>query len=694
MQGTTIGIDMGGTFVDCVARFADGTTIDRKAATTPDDPVDGILAALRSVAEAAGQDLPTLLGEAETIVHGTTLGLNAIIARTGGRVGLLTTRGHEDALAIGRVHQKVAGLRPEELTRPSELRKPAPLVPRTDIAGIDERIDANGQVVVPLDEAGVVRAAMALAHDGCAAIAISFLWGHAWPDHELRAAVLVASALPEIPVARSSEIAPILGEYERTAATVVDAALREPFGRYLDRLGSTLRAEGASARLWVMGMVGGVIPWEEAAARPVETLRSGPVGGVVASADLGRRLGRPSLIATDMGGTSFDLGLLVDGEPIQADQTLVGQFHVAVPSVEIRSIGAGGGSIAWLDDTGMHVGPRSAGAMPGPACYGRGGTKPTVTDADLVLGRLADGQLLGGEIRLDAAAAAAAIEPLARRLGLGTDETAAGIVDVADAEMANLIRTTTLERGHDPRRFSLVAFGGAGPLHVGGYASALGIEEALIPPSASVLSALGLATADHRRTYRRSLRRRLPVDPGELSEVLATLEREAEADLARSGVVARLETRAWAAMRYRRQTHVVRTPVERGPDGAIDAAVLGPVFETRFEGAFGPGTGYAAAGIEIVTVGLDAVARRPGHADAPPHTAKRTNAPPITRSVWFGGWQETAILDGDTLEAGATVDGPAIVGWGATSVVVAPGRSVTLDREGVLHLRLGTDAGT
>ena len=691
---TTIGIDMGGTFVDCVVRFDDGTTVDRKAATTPDDPVEGILAALRSASEAAGRDLASLLRGTESIVHGTTLGLNAVIGRTGGRVGLLTTRGHEDALLIGRVHQKVAGLRPEELTRPSELRKPAPLVPRTDIVGIDERIDATGQVVVPLDEDGIVRAATTLAANGCSAIAVAFLWGHAWPDHEQRAAALVAAELPEVPVVCSSEIAPVLGEYERIAATVVDATLREPFGRYLERLGARLRDEGASGRLWVMGMVGGVVPWEEAAARPVQTLRSGPVGGIVATAEIGRRLGHAPLIATDMGGTSFDVGLLVDGEPIQADQTIVGQFHLAVPSVEIRSIGAGGGSIAWLDDTGIHVGPRSAGAVPGPACYGRGGAEPTVTDADLVLGRLEPGQVLGGEIRLDTARAVAAIEPLARELGLGVVETAAGIVDVADAQMANLIRTATLERGHDPRRFSLVAFGGAGPLHVGGYGSALGFEEALIPPSASVLSALGLATADHRRTYRRSLRRRLPIDPVELAGVIATLERSAEADLARSGVDAHLETRPWVAMRYRRQTHVLRTPLERASDGGIDTTALEPAFETRFEATFGPGTGYAAAGIEIVTAGLDAVAMRPAGVrrdDVSTWRPRGPVAPMTSRQVWFDGWHDSAILDGARLAPGMAVEGPAIVAWGATSVVVAPGRSVTLDPDGVLHLRLGPE---
>ena len=532
---TTIGIDMGGTFVDCVVHRSDGSTVESKVATTPDDPVSGIVAALHAASGRAGVPLETLLGEATALVHGTTLGLNAVLARTGGRVGLLATRGHEDALAIGRVHQKVAGLRPDELTRASELRKPTPLVPRWDIAGIHERVDATGSVVVALDEIGVVEAARRLVGGGCQVLAVAFLWSHVRPDHERRAAELIQAALPGVPVVISSDVAPVLGEYERTAATIVDAALLAPFRGYLDRVGQAVRSAGFGGRLWVMGMIGGVVAWDSAAARPVDTLRSGPVGGIIASGRIGARVGRRSIITTDMGGTSFDVGLLVDGTPLQADTTVVGQFHLAIPSIDVRSIGAGGGSIAWLDGSGVHVGPRSAGADPGPACYGRGGTEPTVTDADLVLGRLEPGAVLGGAISLDLGAAEGALRPLADGLGLDIVATAAGIIRVADAQMANLIRTSSLERGHDPRRFTLVAYGGAGPLHVGRFGADLGFEEALIPPSASVLSALGLATADHRRTYRRSRRLRLPVDSEELGSIVAELRHEAIGDLGASG---------------------------------------------------------------------------------------------------------------------------------------------------------------
>jgi N-methylhydantoinase A len=686
----TIGIDLGGTFVDCVVVRSDDVLAESKSATTAEDPVVGIMAALRAAAEASGTTLAGLLGQAGALVHGTTLGLNAILDRSGGRVGLLTTRGHEDALAIGRVHQKVAGLRPDEITRVSELRKPTPLVPRWDIVGIHERIDAAGTTVVALDEHGVVQAARKLIADGCQALAVAFLWSHLRPEHERRAAALIEAALPGTPVVCSSDVAPVLGEYERTAAAVIDAMLLGPFRGYLARLASELRAGGFRGEAWLMGMAGGVIPWDTAATRPIETLRSGPVGGIIATTRLSADHARHGVVATDMGGTSFDVGLVPGGDPIPTETTLVGQFHIALPSVEVRSIGAGGGSIAWLDDSGVHVGPRSAGASPGPACYGRGGTAPTVTDADLVLGRLDASTILGGRIRLDRDLAERAIAPLAAQLGMDVVRTAAGIIRVADAQMANLIRTSALERGHDLRHFGLVAYGGAGPQHVGAYGADLGVDEALIPASASVFSALGLATADYRRTYRRSIRLRLPVEPGGLDALAGELGRAAIDEHATSGFGGEPVLAYWVGMRYRRQTHHLRTPLPVDGQGRVVDRDVATAFESLYARTFGPGAGYAAAGIEIVSVGVDVVAARShddGDAVTPRTDADARRTERRSRPVWFDGWHDTPILTGRSLEQGQRIDGPAIVEWGSTSVVVHPGQNAMLDRHHVLHLR-------
>jgi N-methylhydantoinase A len=691
----SIGIDMGGTFVDCVALGAAERCVG-KAPATPDAPSEGIVEALRHAARDGGLTLEELLGDCSDIVHGTTLGLNALLTRSGGRVGLLTTRGHEDAILVGRVHQKVAGLRPQELTRASELRKPEPLVPRWLIRGVHERIAADGAEVVVLDEDGLIAAATELVEAGSEALAISFLWSFRSPGHERRSAELVRAAFPWVPVVLSSDIAPVLGEYERTATTIVDAFLRRPFAGYLDRLASDLKAVGFGGELWMLGMTGGLLRAQTATSRPIETLRSGPVGGIMAARSIGARLGRGDVIATDMGGTSFDVGLLSDGRPELADVTILAQLHLALPGIEVRSIGAGGGSIAWLDRwDGIHVGPHSAGASPGPACYGRGGTAPTVTDADLVLGRLDPAAVLGDAIRLDRDAAVAAIEPIAERLGLDVVGAADGIVRVADAQMADLIRTATIERGHDPRSAILVAFGGAGPLHVGRFATDVGIVEAIIPPAASVLSAVGLASAEYHRTYRRSRPMAMPLDPGEVRALFEDLEVQARRDFESTGIEAPLALERWIELRYRRQTHQLRVAV---PDDSHLRTLdwVAGAFERLYERTYGPGTGYAAAGIEATAAGVGVAAPRRIDGNGPPGdasvsvTKRSVDADPIGhRAVFFDSWIDTPVYRGSEVRRGSTVDGPAVIDWPSTTLVIHPGQSATVGSTGDIHLRLG-----
>jgi N-methylhydantoinase A len=694
----TIGLDMGGTFVDAVVMRPGHALVEAKALTTPDDPVSGIMAGLQATADAAALPLRGLLGTTGAIIHGTTLGLNTILGGDAARVGLLATRGHEDAILIGRVRQKVAGLRPHQMTRVADLRKPRPLVPRWDIAGIHERIDAAGEVVVTLDEPGVLEAAERLVADGCEALVVAFLWSHLRSDHERRAAQLIETAHPGVPVVLSSAVAPVIGEYERTTAAVINASLLARFSGYLDRLGDELTSAGFGGRLWIMGMTGGVMPVEAAARRPVETLRSGPIGGIMAAARVGVEIGRSALIATDMGGTSFDVGLIVDGEAQQTDFTTVGQFDIATPAVQVRSIGAGGGSIAWLDDFGgLHVGPRSAGSDPGPACYGRGGTEPTVTDADLVLGRLDREAVLGGQIHLDVDAAARSIAPIAERIGVPVVEAAAGMVRIADAQMADLIRTATIERGHDPRDFTLVAFGGAGPLHVGRFAADVGVADVLIPRSAAVFSALGLASADYRRTYRRSRRLPLPLDAAQVTPIFDELRHEAEEAFAATRLPGRVALTPWFDIRYRRQTHQLRVAATWAAPGVVDIDAVAATFEGSYERTFGPGTGYSAAGMEATAIGLHAlatgVAAGTTRALGSPHVASGPAPGSVagSRPVWFeGGFGETPVHAAADLALDEAVSGPAIIDYGATSLVVHPGQTAVVDEHGNLRLRFTT----
>jgi N-methylhydantoinase A len=681
-----LGIDVGGTFVDCAVLAGAELVASGKAPTTPADPLPGVLNAVVEAATALGLSERALLGRAGSIVHGTTIGLNTLLTGSGARVGLLATRGHEDALLIGRVHQKVAGLRPDELVRVAELSKPAPLVPRWRIRGIDERIDATGAVVAPLDEAGVREAARQLGDDGCDAVAIAFLWSFRNPVHEQRAAELVGETLPGVPISISSDVAPVLGEYERTAATVVNAYLGHAQPRYLERLAAELEERGYRGELGVLLSSGGATTARAAADRPVETLRSGPVGGTVAVARLAGQLGRRDVLATDVGGTSFDVALVLDGRPELADVTVAGRLHLAVPAIEVASIGAGGGSIAWADaDGGLHVGPHSAGADPGPVCYGRGGVEPTVTDADLILGRLPDA-VLGGRLVLDRAAAGQAVAALAATLGLEPDATAAGIVAVADARMADLIRRVTLERGHDPRDLVLVAYGGAGGLHAGAYGFDAGVSEVIVPRGASVYSAVGLALADRRRTYQRSGPLVAPLDLAAVRGVFADMERRAAADAPGAGLAHLREI----DFRYRRQTHRVAVQLDSGRLTAHTLARAVKRFELEYERIHGPGTGYRPAGIEATSFRLTAIARAATRAlpMGPRTSGRRRRARPASvRRVYIDRWIERVpVLDGERLRPGDIVDGPAVVDVPTTTILVRPGQRATIDPHGHAHL--------
>jgi N-methylhydantoinase A len=690
----SIAVDSGGTFADCIVVDERGRVTAAKAPSTPDDYSRGVLDA---VARAAGQlDLtaPQLLSEASLFAHGTTVATNALLTRSGSKTGVITTLGHEDALIIGRTVQKVAGLSEGEITYLVHLDKAEPLVPRPLIKGVTERVDYKGAVIVPLNEKDVRRAVRELADEGCRAIAVSLLWSFLYPEHERRIRDMIHEAYPDLFVSLSHELAPVIKEYERTATTVINAYLGDVTARYLASLIERLRAHGFRHEPVIMQSSGGVVPVRQAQARAVSLLSSGPAGGVMGAVALGNALGYRDLITTDVGGTSFDVGLVVDGEPQFSLSPVFAKYHTVLPGIDIPSIGAGGGSIAWIEAGTrlLKVGPRSAGAVPGPVCYDAGGTEPTVTDANVALNRLNPNYFLGGAQVLDADKARAAIrEKIAGPLGVSVEEAALGIVDILDARMADLVRKVSIGRGYDPRDFVLLAFGGAGPLHVGAYARDVGARQIIIPAHASEFSAWGIAGSDLVNLRQVSEPMLAPFDPARLNTLYSRLEEEARATLAREGIAeGSISFARYIDMRYRGQIHEVRVPVPSGALGAEQLAKIHQTFEDTYNRKYGQGAAYRKAGIEARTYQVRGIGRIPKPARVK-HERAGTDASAArkeTRDVYFrGGWRATPVYAREKMQAGNCIRGPALVEAVDTTVLVPPAMSLTIDEYGNMVMR-------
>ena len=481
-----IGVDVGGTFTDCVLRRPDGSLVLEKAPTTPQDQSDGVLDGLAQLASLEGLELSELLAQTRTIVHGTTTGDNALIQMKGAPTGLIVTEGFRDEIEFRRCFK-------EDIWDPAAA-PPAPIARRRVRLEVAERMTAEGEVETVLDEEAVRKATVRLRNFGVTSIAVCFLHSYINAEHELRAREIILEEFPDVEmVSLSHEVLPKPPEFERTSTTLVNSFVGPPIARYLERLTARLADAGFSHELLVATSAGGVATAEAAARRAVATIGSGPTGGVIAAAGAGIAAGLGDVVSVDMGGTSYDLCLIRGGRPeVKMDWNWRHRYCIGIPSV-----GAGGGSIAWEEGGILHVGPQSAGSEPGPVCYGRGGTEPTVTDADLVLGRLDTGRFAGGRLELDIDAATASLARLGSRLGLDVEATAAAAVRLVDAHMTDAIRRVLSLAGADPRRLDLVAFGGMGGLHATTQAAALGMRRVLVPSAAPGLSALGLLTADH-----------------------------------------------------------------------------------------------------------------------------------------------------------------------------------------------------
>lgn len=689
-----IGFDIGGTFTDFVlADAAAGSIRLHKCLTTPADPSVGALEGLAEITAAAG--IP--LAEVGEILHGTTLVTNAIIERRGARLGLITSQGFRDLLEMGTEQRyDIYDL---------FLRFPAPLVPRRHRLEVPERMDRDGNPVTPLDEAAVEAAARRLAAEGVEAVAIAFLHAYANPEHERRAAAAVTRAAPGLAVSLSSEVVAELWEYQRTVTTCANAYVQPLMDRYLTRLERELWARGFRGTLRLMHSAGGLVSPAVARAFPIRLLESGPAGGALATALFGARAGQRDVISFDMGGTTAKACLIEDGRAEIAAMMEAARVHrfkkgsglpIKAPVIDMIEIGAGGGSIARIDEVGLlRVGPHSAGADPGPACYGRGGAEPTVTDANLVLGWYDPGFFLGGRMTLDAAAAERAVGALGARLGLSPVEAAWGIAKVVTESMAAAARVHLVEKGKDPRRYAMVGFGGAGPAYAALMARALGVREVIVPPASGAASALGFLVAPLSFERVRSLP--VVLEPGfdaaAVNAALDALEADGRARLAEAGVAAAdMRVERSADMRLVGQVHEIAVPLPDGPLGperlAEIAEAFGRVYTARYTAVF-EGARIEAISFRVRVVGPEhALVLRQAGAEA----AGRPKLKGARRIYVDGAWHEAGVWDRYALAEGDAIAGPAIVEEREATTLVPPGDSLRVDAAGNLRIAVAAPA--
>jgi N-methylhydantoinase A len=691
-----IGVDVGGTFTDAVLDDDAGTVLAAKSPSTPPDYSRGVLDVLGLLAEQLGKPLPEMLAQTHHIAHGTTSSLNALVTGNVPPVGFLTTRGHRDSIFIMNVEGRYLGRSPHELQNVLGQSKDHALLPKRHALEVTERIDRDGTVVVGLDEQQARGAIRALLDDGVRAIAVSLLWSFRNPAHEQRLRELIADADPDVFVALSSEVSPRIREFARNATTIMSTQIGPGLRDYLGALESSLRDNGLAGPLLVMQSNGGAVAAKEAPAAAISTIGSVLTGGVIGSVALGRQLGHRNIISTDVGGTTFLAGLVVDGEPVRDTTTVINHHPINVPTLRVDAIGSGGGAIAWLDAGGnLRIGPHSAQAVPGPACYGNGGTEPTNTDANLVLGILPTRGLLGGRKPLSLEPARQAIDiRIAKPLGLTVEQAAAAIYAVQNAQTGDLLRKTVVEAGHDPRNFVLYAFGGAGPAHCAGYAAEVGCDEVVVPlgPVASAFSAFGLASSDIVLAAELSDPTVVPFDPVRAERNFAVLEQRVRDGLERQGLTFEsVELHREIDMRYTMQLAEVTAAVAAGPLDTAAVEEAAAAFEKRYAELFGRDAGFREAGIQAITFRVRGVGVLPFSPQLPGVPAAEAPAEPVgTRPVQLDarlGYVDTPIYDYRELRAGHELVGPAIVEVPTTTVVVPDGTTGTVDHLGNLTIR-------
>ena len=682
-----VGVDIGGTFTDVVVfDEANGSVTLAKALSTPTELARGVLDALHK------SGVP--LRDTDSLIHGSTVVINAVIERSGARTALLTTLGFRDVYEIGRIN------RPESFN--PRFKKHRPLIPREMIFEISERMLADGTERQPLDEAGVREVAQILKDEDVEAVAVLFLHSYRSPEHEQRAKQILLEENPGWFVSASHELSREYREYERTSTVAANAYVGPRVSAYLSDLEHQLQAEGFAGNLMIMQSNGGLSDLELARRQCIQMMESGPAGGVVGTMALCEALGVEAAIAFDMGGTTAKACVIRRGEPSLSPDYFIGGYNeglaIRIPVLDIVEVGTGGGSLAWLDEGGaLHVGPRSAGAEPGPASYGRGGTEPTITDANVLLGRLSPDAFMGGEMVLDSGAAESALRArVAGPLGVDLERAAAGMLEVATSAMANAVRQVTLQRGLDPRDFTLFAYGGGGPLHGAAVAKELSIGTVVIPQAPGLFSALGMLMADLRRDYVQTLFARFDdLSMDLLEREFQQLEAEGRLALEQSGIPTdRVVFERAADMRYVGQEHTVAVRMPAHVGNEADRATIKNLFDDAHQVRYShsaPEESADVVSLRVSALGQLAKPRLPEIASGGP--APAAAARKGVRTVAFAGRGdlETAVFDRSRLLADNIIDGPAVIEEDAATTVVEPGDQVRVNQFGHLVMTLGAE---
>ena len=681
-MGYIVATDVGGTCTDTVVAAGDGAIHLGKVLSTPPAFADGVVDSIRSAASAMAVSSKDLLSGTRLFVHGSTVVDNTLLTRNGARTGLITTRGFEDTLRVTRgAYGRWAGLPEDQIKHPVATDRPPPLVDIADIRGVPERIDYKGAVIEPLDTAATEVAIRDLIDDqGVDAIAVCLLWSFRNAAHEQRIKALIAQIAPDCYVSLSSEIAPLPGEYERTSTTAINAYAGHVAQSYMENLQTLLTEEGYAGPILVMQGHGGLLSVAESASRAVGMIECGPVAGLIGSRFLGELLDQPDIIAVDMGGTTSKVGVIQDGALDYVREPMVNRYHYLAPKIEVVSIGAGGGSIIALESGSQvpTVGPQSAGSRPGPVCYGSGGTDPTLTDVMLLVGYMHPGYFLGGDIALDVDAARRVFaQTIAEPLGMSVEEAAFGIYRIACSQMTDLIHEITVERGLDPREFVLHAFGGTCPMLAGVFAAELSVNRIVVPYTASVNCAFGMAASDVVHEYQSTALVPLPAPAEQLNAQFAPMLTAARDALEGEGFAAdHIRLDCAAGMRYGLQVHELITPINADPPLMdVDVDHLIDAFEGLYEQRYGKGSAYRDAGVELTQFRVTArgLMERPNLAEARPGGSDPVAAEIERRTIFVearGTFIESPIYDFNKLAAGNVVRGPAVIHTPVTTIVI------------------------
>ncbi len=683
-----IGVDTGGTFTDVIVIDTGGNVVIGKAETTPGKFEEGVLNAITDAGQKVGLGLKELLDRTESFVQGTTVGTNILINRNGVKTGMITTKGFEDTTHVMRAIGRIDGLSPEETRHAAMVKKTVPISPKRLIKGVAERFDSFGNEVVPLNRDEVARATEELLAEGIESIAICFLWSHLFPKHELEAYEIVTRMAPNVYVDMSHKVAPLIREYGRFNTAAIDCYIGPIMVSWYQHLDKVLRGQGLKKELLTAQVWGGVMPYKDM--MPIGTINSGPVGGVIGSRKVATDLlGLPNVVTTDVGGTSFDVSIIAEGRHVYAREKPIMRFRVNIPMIDVTSIGAGGGTIAWVDEGGaLKVGPASAGADPGPVCYMKGGNQPTVTDAAVALGIYDPNFYLGGRKKLNKDAAIKSVKALGEKIGMGQTETAAAIWDIQNEHMIDLLRLMVTRTGYDPRDFSVFCFGGGGPSHGAAYGRRLGFKSIYMFPTSAAFSAFGLASADVSRIFDRSTFFTMPADPKQINAVCDQLESDAMAEMTRIGfdrseVILQREI----SMKFGRQVNVERIPIPQKTYDEQDIAKIGDDFVEFYRSVYGEGAAFVEAGMEIMAIHVTASVplARPSLIKRALGSPKADHARKGSRDVYWSekkAYQVTPIYDGDKLEPGNVIAGPALAELATTTIMVPHDSQLKIDEYG------------